>query len=101
MMVQNRECKNPTGGDVKKGLKLLLKASAGDATALDEYLDHLDSMTATGTGMTVEDLDALPEDKKNELTAVYNKKVLDRVDFLMSSLRQGSSTSKDPQGSAS
>jgi len=91
------ECGNPTKGEVKKGLKLLLASQKGEGNLgkIDEYMDYIDEITSKHTGLTSEELDNLDSEEGEKLVGYYNRKVRDKIDFLMSSLKSGSLEQKE------
>ena len=93
---QEIELKNPKGKHMKKGLKLLFKIDSAESEviALDEYMDYVDEISSELTGLSIEQLDELEEQDKEQITGYYNGKIRGKIDFLMSSLRQPSSVQK-------
>ncbi len=87
-------CKNPTGREVKLGMKLLFEAQKYQEDPekgldkFDEFMDYVEKMTSQGTGLSIDDLDDLDSDDKNKLIEFYTKKINSRFDFLKSSLMQ-------------
>lgn len=79
----------PRAGDVKKGFQLLVDIEqqsnndeGTETTALIDYLDFLDEMSARGVGKTTEWLEALPDDDQNQITKWYHDRVQRRADFM-------------------
>ena len=94
------DCKNPLGKHTKKGFKLftaLLEDKKDNAKLINEYTDFLDEMTAELTGIKVIELDELESDEKNKLVGFYQNKIVNKVDFIKSSLKQENSQSKEKQ----
>jgi len=86
---------NPKGREVKKGMKLLFAAQKLEDTGerldkLDEFFEYVDEVSASNTGMSIEELDDLDCDEKTKIVEFYSKKIESRFDFLKSSLMQGS-----------
>ena len=87
-------CKNPTGREVKLGMRLLFEAQKfqdDNEKGLDkfeEFLDYVEKMTSKGTGLSIDELDDLDTDDKNKLVEFYSTKINSRFDFLKSSLMQ-------------
>lgn len=81
---------NPTGGETKKGYKLL--ASVNDyedeekITAIDKYNDFVEEMAINHTGLSSEELDSLDCDSSHEILSHYASKIMQKFDFLKSSL---------------
>jgi len=88
----------PKGRDTKKGLKLLLntqKPGGGQLVELNKYMDHVDNMVIMYTDLTEEEYGDLETGEQAKISDFYYKKVRERIDFLMSSLRQESSAPKE------
>lgn len=84
---------NPKGREVKKGLKLLFRAQSCEDSKeqiikLEEYIDYIDEVSASNIGMTIDQLDELDNDEKNNIIQFYAEKINGRLDFLKSSLKQ-------------
>lgn len=89
------ELRYPNASHVKAGFKLyleLLKLEGSDeetntqsASVLSDYLELLDEMTAKAIGKSVDWIDALNDEDKNQLTTWYDERVKKRADFMRSS----------------
>lgn len=91
------ETKAPKGKHTKQGFKLfteIMDESKLNPESLNNYMDFLDNITSELTGMTVEELDELESDEKNKLVSFYQQKIVEKVDFLKSSLK---SENSEPQ----
>jgi hypothetical protein len=87
-------CKNPTGREVKLGMKLLFEAQKYQDDTIkgldkfEEFFDYVEKMASQGTGLSIDELDDLDTDDKNKIIEFYTKKINSRFDFLKSSLMQ-------------